>query len=98
MTEETASKQQGQRPAIEFKGTGGVKVAVWKHKNENGPDGYTAVISRTFRDSDGAFQTVPYLRDSDLLRSQKLLEQADAWIEQEKNRQRGTSAGAGPQR
>jgi hypothetical protein len=46
-------------------------------------------MDRSYKDSDEKYQSTPYLRDSDLLRAQKLLEQADEWIEQDKGRQRG---------
>ncbi|MCA9047179.1 MAG: hypothetical protein KDA89_00525 [Planctomycetaceae bacterium] len=89
MDNENNEGESKQRPAAEFTGSGGIKLAVWKHKNDNGPDRYSAVIERTYRTEDGEFHTVPYLRDSDLLRAQQLLEQADAWIEQDKGRLRG---------
>ncbi len=53
----------------------------------------TIRFERTYKDSDGCFQSTPYLRDSDLLRARKLLDDADKWIEQDKGRNRATSAG-----
>ena len=73
------------------------KVAVWKHKHDEGSDSYSIRMDRSYREGDsGEFKSTQYLRDQDLLRSQKLLAQADDWIEQDKSRQRGSSQG--PQR
>ena len=85
---ETSNNDQKQRPVAEFKGSGGIKVAVWKHKHGEGPDGYSIRIDRSYRDGD-EFQSTQYLRDQDLLRTQKLIAQADDWIEQDKGRQIG---------
>lgn len=93
MTEATEEAPKGQRPQVEFKGSGGLKVAVWKYRNEDGPDSYSAAITRTYRDKEGEFHTVPHLHDSDLLRVSKLLEQADQWIEQDKSRTRTAQSG-----
>ena len=77
-----------------FSGTGGITVAVWKHKNEEGPDRYSVKIDRSYRkDGEDEYVSTQYLRDGDLLRTQKLLEQADQWIEQDKGRQRGAITG-----
>ena len=81
------------RPAAKFSGSGGLQVAVWKQKTEQGFDRYSVKIERNYKDENGGFHATQYLRDSDLLRAQTLLTQADAWIEQEKNRQRGMGSG-----
>jgi len=94
MTESQTDQQQqpeeenktAGRPIASFEGTGNLQVAVWKHKNEGTPDNYSAKISRSYKDKDGEYQTTDYLRDSDLLRVNSLLEQADQWIEQDKGR------------
>src|SRR5262245_19457593 len=79
------------RPIAKFSGSGGLHVAVWKHKSENGPDHYSSLLERTFKNAAGEYQSTPYLREGDLLRVQKLFGQADDWIEQDKakNRLRG---------
>jgi hypothetical protein len=91
----TESEASSGRPAARFTGTGGLSVAVWKHKSESGFDNYSVRLDRSYKDSDGKYQSTPYLRDSDLLRAQKLLEQADEWIEQDKGRQHGQMTGQG---
>ena len=70
-------EKRGQRPVAEFRGSGGIKVAVWKHKHEEGPDSYSIRMDRSYREDGGDFKSTQYLRDQDLLRSQKLLAQAD---------------------
>ena len=91
-TAEEATQSASGRPAAKFSGTGGINVAVWKHKNESGYDNYSVRIERSYKDKNGDYQSTEYLRDSDLLRTQKLLEQADNWIEQDKGRLIGQSA------
>ena len=90
---EATTQETSGRPAARFSGTGGISVAVWKHKTDKGYDNYSIKIDRSYKKDDGEYETTPYLRDSDLLRTQKLLEQADDWIEQDKGRQRGTATG-----
>jgi hypothetical protein len=72
------------RPIAKFDGSGGLHVAVWKHPSENGPAHYSARLDRSFRKDGGDIESTPYLRDGDMLRAQKLLAQADDWIEQDK--------------
>lgn len=79
------------RPIVKFDGSGGLHVAVWKHPSENGPSHYSIRIDRSFRKDGGDIESTPYLRDGDLLRAQKLLEQADDWIEQDKIKFRSNS-------
>jgi hypothetical protein len=81
------------RPVAKFTGSGGLTAAVWKHKSESGYDNYSIRLDRSYMGADGNYQTTPYLRDSDLLRAQRLLEQADEWIEQDKGRGQRPSAG-----
>ena len=83
--EETSS-----RPAARFSGTGGLSVAVWKRKTD-GIDRFSVRLERSYKDDQGEYQNTPYLRAGDLLRAQQLLLQADAWIEQERGRHRGTA-------
>jgi hypothetical protein len=83
------------RPVAKFTGSGGLSVAVWKHKSDSGVENYSVRMDRSFKGNDGNYQSTQYLRDNDLLRAQKLLGQADEWIEQDKGRQRaqGTAQG-----
>lgn len=90
----TAETSTG-RPAVRFTGSGGLSVAVWTHKNDNGLTNYSVRLDRSYKDEDGNYQSTPYLRDNDLLRAQKLLAQADDWIEQDKGRGRGQASGQG---
>ncbi|MEZ6128925.1 MAG: hypothetical protein R3C59_09600 [Planctomycetaceae bacterium] len=95
MSEEEEQQHEqsgGQRPIASFRGSGGLNVAVWKHKNEDGPDRYSVNIERSYRRQDETFESTQYLRDVDLLRVQKLLDQADEWIEQDKARQRSSGS------
>ena len=79
------------RPVAVFTGSGGLKVAVWKNKSEEGNRDYFSIkIERNYKGEDEKFHTTQYLRDSDLLRAQKLLEQADSWIEQERQNKRSS--------
>jgi hypothetical protein len=89
--QESESASQASRPAASFGGSGGIKVAVWKNKSESGYDNYSVRIDRTYKDDSGTFKTTQYLRDSDLLRTERLLQVADDWIEQDKAKQRGAS-------
>ncbi len=79
------------RPIARFNGSGGLQVSVWKDKAEGGWDRYTIKAERTYKDdSSDQFKTTSYLRDGDLLRLRQLLEEADAWIEQDKGKLRGS--------
>lgn len=97
MSEENQEQLQNTsgRPVAKFAGTGGLSVAVWKHKSESGYDNYSVRMDRSYKDQQGDYQSTDFLRDSDLLRAQKLLEQADEWIEQDKGRQRTALGGQG---
>jgi hypothetical protein len=74
---------------VKFNGSGGVNVAVWKHKSDNGFNHYSIRMDRTFRNDAGEYESTPYLRDGDLLRAQKLLGQVDDWVEQDRAKSRG---------
>ena len=91
--ETNESEHRSGRPVAKFSGTGGINIAVWKNKTEGGIDMYSVKMERTYKDSDGNYQSTPYLRDGDLLRAERLLEQADEWIEQDKGRQRMQTGG-----
>ena len=83
----------GTRPAARFTGSGGLSVGIWTNKAENGLTNYSVRLEKSYKGEDGNYHSTPYLRDNDLLRAQKLLEQADEWIEQDKGRQRGPVSG-----
>ena len=87
----STGQDQSSRPAAKFHGTGGINVAVWKHRTDQGIDRYSIRIDRTYKDGD-EFKTTQYLRDGDMLRVQKLLGQADDWIEQDKARHRASAS------
>lgn len=93
LPEEDSTPTAGGRPAAKFTGSGGLSVAVWKQKSEQGFENYSVRIERSYKGKDDQFHTTPYLRDSDLLRAEKLLQQADEWIEQDKGRQRSQASG-----
>ncbi len=84
--------KSGTRPVAVFNGSGGLQVAVWKNKSESGHDYYSVRIDRNYKDSNEQFQSTQYLRDGDLLRAQKLLGEADDWIEQNRNKHRSASS------
>lgn len=89
---ETASEVSNARPIAKFSGSGGLQVAIWKDKTDGAPDRYTVRSERVYKDSKtDEFKTTNYLRDSDLLRLTKLLNEADNWIEQDKQQGRGKS-------
>lgn len=85
--------QTNSRPTARFTGSGGLNVSVWTNKNENGMTNYSVRLEKSYKGEDGQYHSTAYLRDNDLLRAQKLLEQADEWIEQDKGRVRGQSGG-----
>ncbi len=87
-----SSKVQSMRPIMSFGGSGGISVAIWKNKADGGSEHYSVRIERNFKDESGNFQSTQYLRAGDLLRTQSLLIQADAWIEQDRAKQRTTNA------
>ena len=70
-----------------------MSVGIWTNKAENGLTNYSVRLEKSYKGEDGNYHATPYLRDNDLLRAQKLLEQADEWIEQDKGRQRGPVSG-----
>jgi hypothetical protein len=74
----------GGRPVAKFSGSGGMNAAVWKRKADNGIEHYSVRLDRAFRTAEGQWETTPYLREGDLLRARKLLDQVDDWIEQDR--------------
>ncbi|MFO0901198.1 MAG: hypothetical protein U0836_27545 [Pirellulales bacterium] len=80
--------ETSKRPAARFSGSGGLSVAIWKQQGEKGPR-YTVRLDRSYKNAEGEYQSTPYLGERDLLRAGQLLQQADAWIEQERQKQRG---------
>src|SRR5689334_9896814 len=80
--------ETSKRPAARFTGSGGLSVAIWKQQGEKGPR-YTVRLDRSYKDADFEYQSTPYLGERDLLRAGSLLQQADAWIEQERLKFRG---------
>ncbi|MGE3777851.1 MAG: hypothetical protein AB7F89_11740 [Pirellulaceae bacterium] len=85
----------GSRPVASFSGSGGLNVAVWKQKSESGYDHYSVRLERSYKDESGNYKSTLYLREGDLLRAQKLLGQADDWIEQDRAKQRAAASGRG---
>lgn len=85
-SENTGSK--GARPNASFTGSGGLNVAIWKQRNDAGIDHYSVKLERRYKDASGNFQSTDNLREGDLLRATKLLEMADDWIEQDRQKQR----------
>lgn len=77
----------GTRPVAKFTGSGGLSVAIWKSKSEQGYDNYSIRLERNYKDGE-EFKSTSYLRSDDLLRAAQLLEDADRWVEQDKGRQR----------
>lgn len=90
--EENAVNNESARPAAKFTGSGGLSVAIWKNKSENGYDNYSVRLERNYKLEDGTYKSTQYLRDADLLRAERLLTQADDWIEQDKGRQRSPAS------
>lgn len=88
-TETAGTESAGARPIAKFSGSGGLNVAVWKHKTNGGADHYSIRLDRTYKNDAGAYETTSYLREGDLLRAQKLLGQVDDWIEQDRAKHRG---------
>ena len=97
MTNESENERQEQsevttsRPAAKFSGSGGLQAAVWRHRSDDGREYFTTKLERSYMDGDGNFQSTNYLRDGDLLRAARILEQADAYVEQEKAKSRGVA-------
>ena len=85
----------GSRPVASFSGSGGLNVAVWKQKSDSGYDHYSVRLERSYKDDAGNYKSTLYLREGDLLRAQKLLGQADDWIEQDRAKQRASASGRG---
>lgn len=87
-TEEQSSSPAGQRPISVITGSGGLRVAIWKNKSEHG-EFYSAKLERRYLGTGEQWQSTDSLRAEDLLRAQKLLSEADDWIERDKQKQRG---------
>lgn len=85
---EQETNSAGQRPAVVFMGSGGLKVAVWKNKSESG-EFYSAKLERRYKDKGDQWHSTESLRAEDLLRARELLAQADQWIEKDRHMQRG---------
>lgn len=76
------------RPTVSFASSDGIRLAVWKRKNDKGIDDYSVRIDGVYKDRPDNFKSSAYLRDQDLLRVEKLLGKVDAWIEQDRGIQR----------
>lgn len=95
---EPPATQGSTRPTAKFSGPGGINAAVWKHKSESGPSHYSVRIDRTYKNNEGQLVSTAYLREGDLLRAQKILDQVDDWIELDRAKGRsggGEDVGAG---
>jgi hypothetical protein len=92
--ESAGTEAAGTRPIAKFSGSGGLSVAVWKHKVESAADHYSIRMDRTYKNEAGEYESTPYLREGDVLRAQKLLGQVDDWIEQDRAKNRGQQAAA----
>jgi hypothetical protein len=77
----------GQRPIQTFSGSGGLRVAIWKKNSEHG-DFYNVKLERRYLGTGDQWQSTDSLRADDLLRAAKMLEDADQWIEQDKQKKR----------
>ena len=82
------SDSPSHRPASVISGSGGLRVAIWKNKGEHG-DFYSAKLERRYLGAGEKWQSTDSMRAEDLLRAQKLLSEADDWIERDKQKQRG---------
>lgn len=59
-----------------------VRVAVFEFPTENGPCNFSVKLTRSFRrDDESEWETSDYLSGQDVLRAAKLLEAADAFIQ-----------------
>ncbi len=85
---------ESSRPAAKFTGSGGISAAVWKRRAESGTEHYSVRLERSFKNAQDQWESTPYLREGDLLRAAKLLEQVDEWIEQDRSRLRGAPQAA----
>ena len=95
--DQTAANENS-RPVAKFSGSGGIHVAVWKNKSEQGHTYYAVKPERNYRDDEGEFHSSSYLRDGDILRAVELLKQADQWIEQDKSKFRAAQREDGASR
>jgi hypothetical protein len=86
--ESASAEPAGVRPIVKFNGSGGLSIAVWKHKAESGAEHYSIRMDRNFKNDAGNYESTSYLREGDLLRAQKLLGQVDDWIEQDRAKNR----------
>jgi hypothetical protein len=84
----TTDNSSPNRPHYSDNASGGLQVAVWRNRNEAGIDHYTVKLERRYKDANGNFQSTDSLRESDLLRAGKLLNIADDWIEQDRQKQK----------
>lgn len=87
--EQSANETGNARPVASFCGSEGIPIAIWRNKSETTR---TCTRSSSIVDTktrkDGEYKSTQYLRASDLLRAQTLLEQADYWIEADKQKNR----------
>ena len=67
-----------QRPAqtIRF---GRLKATIWRQESDNGP-WYTVVLTRTYKDQAGSWQSSSSFGRDDLLLLAKLADQAHSWV------------------
>jgi hypothetical protein len=71
-------------PNRQFTGKGAVRSSVWKTELEEGRIEYSVSIDRLFRDESDELMATPMLRSTDLEAAQKLIGQAEAWINEDK--------------
>jgi hypothetical protein len=77
----TSDSSRKQRPIWTRRGFP-VQVAVFEFANENGPPNFSVKLTRSYRrDEKSNWETSDYLGGNDLLRAARLLEAADAFIQ-----------------
>ena len=67
---ETQNQESPGRPVARFTGSGGLQLAVWKHKSDSGRTSYSVLMERNYKDADDQYRSTTYLRDGDLLRAE----------------------------
>jgi hypothetical protein len=81
---DTPQAAAASRPAAKFAGSGGINAAIWKRKTDDGFEHYSVRLDRNYKTTEGNWESTPYLREGDLLRARKILDQVDDWIEQDR--------------
>jgi len=80
----------GNKPVYEIR-MGRIRVSFWKNTNSKQETWFSCVLTRSYKDSEGAWKNSHSLGLDDLLVAGEVLKQAALWIYQERQGEHGSA-------